>query len=143
MMTKNPNNLHDGAIDMHRDQINDIIDGFYPPDNEDERNTHSDSEIDMRKFETFQDWIGHDLLVNAIFAGGKTTGNQRMQVFEDALQGDEWREFEDAEVRLGHAKPDPHAQYPILEKKDTRNKRKGSNRKEQKQKGKTTGKVLL
>ena len=117
-MEKNPKNLHPQAVEMHKQQLYDLITGFYPPDNPGERGTKSIPEIEFRKFETLEDWVGHDLMVNTIVYRGKVTGKHMLQVFEDAVQQDEWKDFEQSEFDQGYKKPYIDAQYPTPEKKE-------------------------
>ena len=60
-MEKNPYDVHPEHVNVHKDQMKDIIDGFYPPDDPAETQK-SDSEIEFKKYESLEDWLGHDLI---------------------------------------------------------------------------------
>ena len=60
-MEKNPYDVHREHVKVHKAQMKDIIDGFYPPDDPAETQK-SDSEIEFKKYESLEDWLGHDLI---------------------------------------------------------------------------------
>ena len=140
-MKINPRGSEDAIIQLHRDRMDDILGGFYPPDNDDERKAFSDEQITERKFGTLEGWVGHDLFVNALAAGGKAGGTSSYKVFESNVDPDEWKDFENSEIAEGREKPDLHAQYP-KEKKQIEKGRKGNSRSDYKERGNPAGKFL-
>ena len=124
-MDSNPKHLHEETVEIHRLNMKDVLEGSYPPSDELELATKTPVEIELRKFGTLERWLGHDLFSNAIMKEAKPQGKYPMQIFEETLEKDDWKDFQREESILGHTKPHKSDQYP-KESKEKGRKRKGN-----------------